>query len=113
MQSGTRSSRPELHAVTVQVPKSPKARAIQSWSTVTCFRMYGSPSITTRSKVAPDFESPATIGVRDVAPASSSSTEPATGRGVSAHLRCVMALPRTGQAELGADVRGRVVAADA
>ena len=78
MHAGTRSSSPELHTWTVARPEVAQRPGDPVVSVDTCFTTYRSPSITTRSKVAPDFESAASIGMRDVAPASSSSTEPAT-----------------------------------
>ncbi len=62
-------------------PRSPVWRMIQSSRWSTCLSTYGSPSSTTRSKRAPDFESTAVIGIRLDAPATSSSTDAATGRG--------------------------------
>ena len=51
---------------------------IQSSRWSTCFSTNGSPSSTTRSNRAPDFESSTVIGTRLDAPATSSSTDAAT-----------------------------------
>src|SRR4051794_39111064 len=61
---------------------SPLNRIVQSSSTCTCFTMSDCPSITTRSKADPDLPSVVPNGSRLVAPASSSSTDESTGRGV-------------------------------
>ena len=74
--------RPIPRRAPAQQPRSPVWRMIQSSARSTCLSTYGSPSITTRSKRAPDFESAHVIGTRLDAPATSSSTEAATGRGV-------------------------------
>ena len=60
---------------------SRKDRIVQSSSTCTYFSTCGTPSMTTRSKPTPDFESLWSIGARSVTPARSSSSDEATGHG--------------------------------
>ena len=82
MVEGKASSSPDAHIVTGRQPRSPSERAIQSSSTCMTFTTCGSPSITTRSNDEPDFASALRKARRSSAPSSSSSTEPATRRGV-------------------------------
>ena len=86
MQSGTRSRTPDSHTRTGTHPKSPVWRMIQSSRWSTCFNTNDSPSITTRSNRASDFESVAVIGVRLDAPSTSSATDDATSRGINGFI---------------------------
>ena len=82
---GKASYSPDAHIVTWWQPRSPTERAIQSSSTCITFSTCGSPSITTRSNDEPDFPSALRKARRSSAPATSSSIEPATRRGVEGH----------------------------
>src|SRR5258706_13735149 len=83
MRSGSTSIRPDCHTCAGLQPMSPLNRIVQSSSMWMCFTMNDSPSMTTRSNGDPDFESLTKNASRWVAPASNSSSEDATGRGVS------------------------------
>src|SRR4051794_16449589 len=100
---------------------SPEPSASQSgWAK--CFTTYDAPSMTTRSKPAPDLESVAFSGSRSVTPASSWSSDRTTLRRVGAAAVCVSptpgvcashdersrgGLPEGPAAHLPDDVRGR------
>jgi len=84
IRSGSASIRPVRHTSSGTQVVSPKHRIVQSSSMWTCLSTWGCPSIDIRSNATPDFESLCSIGRRTVAPASSSSSEAASGRGVGA-----------------------------
>src|SRR5450631_3589322 len=79
MQTGSLARSPRRQAVKAAPLRSPAARIVQSSARWRYFTTYRCPSITTRYNRAPDLPEPPTSGSRADAPASSVSTESATG----------------------------------
>src|SRR3954447_2351102 len=77
---------PSSNSVTLRHEVSREPSASQSGA-AKCLTTYAVPSMTTRSKSAPDLESTDFSGSRDVAPARSSSSERATDRGATVTSR--------------------------
>src|SRR3954468_22271769 len=84
--SSAASYTPSSNSVTLRHEVSWEPSASQS-GVAKCLTTYAVPSMTTRSKSAPDLESTDFSGSRDVAPARSSSSERATDRGATVTSR--------------------------